>query len=162
VPAWNGNFVAYTAGQQVTYNGSLYRCWQSHTSQPNWDPVSVPALWQFVATCSTSAIAQVVAPRDSTAPVAKAWPNISRNGEPVHLHVRLARPDLAHLTLFTLQGEKVYETSFHGLAGDNSLIWDLKNSTGQNVTSGLYVYVVRTTGPDGNPIVVTGKLTILH
>jgi hypothetical protein len=37
---------AYTAGQQVTYGGHGYRCLQSHTSLPGWEPPNVPALWQ--------------------------------------------------------------------------------------------------------------------
>ncbi|MFD4998617.1 carbohydrate-binding protein [Streptomyces buecherae] len=38
----------YNAGDQVTYNGSTYRCLQPHQAQPGWDPVSAPALWQLV------------------------------------------------------------------------------------------------------------------
>jgi hypothetical protein len=37
---------AYTVGQQVTYGGRTYRCLQSHTSLPGWEPPNVPALWQ--------------------------------------------------------------------------------------------------------------------
>ena len=45
--------VAYTGdntagagnGDVVTYQGSEYRCLQSHTSQPGWEPPNVPALW---------------------------------------------------------------------------------------------------------------------
>ena len=32
-------------GDVVTYNGSEYRCWQSHTSMVGWEPPNVPALW---------------------------------------------------------------------------------------------------------------------
>lgn len=32
-------------GDVVTYSGSEYRCWQSHTSQIGWEPPNVPALW---------------------------------------------------------------------------------------------------------------------
>ncbi|NRQ35235.1 Leupeptin-inactivating enzyme 2 [Nonomuraea sp. NN258] len=38
----------YTAGQTVTYQGVSYRCLQSHTSLPGWEPPNVPALWQRV------------------------------------------------------------------------------------------------------------------
>ncbi|MBB4915357.1 M4 family metallopeptidase [Streptosporangium saharense] len=38
----------YTAGDVVTYNGVSYRCLQSHTSLPGWDPPNVPALWQRI------------------------------------------------------------------------------------------------------------------
>lgn len=32
-------------GDVVTYGGAEYRCLQSHTSLPGWEPPSVPALW---------------------------------------------------------------------------------------------------------------------
>lgn len=37
---------AYSAGAQVTYGGTTYRCLQSHTALPGWEPPSTPALWQ--------------------------------------------------------------------------------------------------------------------
>lgn len=48
-PAWSGAGVAYAVGDQVTYNGQTYQCLQAHTSQPDWTPDAVPALWQLVA-----------------------------------------------------------------------------------------------------------------
>ncbi|WP_026424313.1 lytic polysaccharide monooxygenase [Actinokineospora inagensis] len=36
---------AYTAGTTVTYNGSSYRCLQSHTALAGWEPDTTPALW---------------------------------------------------------------------------------------------------------------------
>ena len=45
--AWAAG-VAYTVGQQVTYQGSTYTCLQAHTSQAGWTPTAVPALWQLV------------------------------------------------------------------------------------------------------------------
>ncbi|MPZ83550.1 MAG: cellulose-binding protein [Actinophytocola sp.] len=37
---------AYAVGAQVTYGGQSYRCLQSHTALPGWEPSSTPALWQ--------------------------------------------------------------------------------------------------------------------
>jgi len=42
--AW-APYTAYTVGQIVTYNGVRYRCRQSHTSMPGWEPPNVLALW---------------------------------------------------------------------------------------------------------------------
>jgi len=47
IPAWAAG-VAYSAGQQVTYNGHTYKCLQAHTSQVGWEPPNVPALWQLI------------------------------------------------------------------------------------------------------------------
>ncbi|WP_338045004.1 carbohydrate-binding protein, partial [Myxococcus vastator] len=37
--------VAYSVGTRVTYQGRLYECRQAHTSQADWTPVAVAALW---------------------------------------------------------------------------------------------------------------------
>lgn len=48
-------FPAWTAGKEfatdirVGYNGKLYRCVQTHTSQIGWEPPVTPALWTEVA-----------------------------------------------------------------------------------------------------------------
>ncbi len=49
---WNGNFVSYTVGTLVLYNGELYKCIQAHTSESNWMPPATPALWQDMGPCS--------------------------------------------------------------------------------------------------------------
>lgn len=45
---WAPN-VTYRVGDQVTYQGSLYTCLQSHTSLPGWEPDQTPALWKWVS-----------------------------------------------------------------------------------------------------------------
>ena len=47
-PAW-AEGVAYAVGQRVQYNGKLFKCVQSHTSQADWTPEATPALWTEVA-----------------------------------------------------------------------------------------------------------------
>src|SRR5262245_965368 len=47
IQPWNGNFVPYALNTLVTYNGNTYKCIQAHTSQPDWMPPAVPALWQL-------------------------------------------------------------------------------------------------------------------
>ncbi|MEV7008774.1 M4 family metallopeptidase [Streptosporangium sp. NPDC051022] len=44
IPAWRP-YTAYAVGDQVTYNGTTYRCVTRHTSLPGWEPPRVPALW---------------------------------------------------------------------------------------------------------------------
>ncbi len=43
-PAWKA-WVSYAAGALVQYQGKVYKCVQGHTSQPDWAPADVPALW---------------------------------------------------------------------------------------------------------------------
>lgn len=47
-PAWEVD-AAYTIGQRIRYEGTLYRCEQAHTSQESWTPDVTPALWTEVA-----------------------------------------------------------------------------------------------------------------
>ena len=47
-PSWAVG-VTYEMGIRVRYEGELYRCEQSHTSQPDWTPDAVKALWTPVA-----------------------------------------------------------------------------------------------------------------
>ena len=37
--------VAYATGAAVTFNGATFQCIQGHTSQADWTPSAVPALW---------------------------------------------------------------------------------------------------------------------
>ena len=47
-PKWAVD-TAYEKGVRVRYDGELYRCEQSHTSQEDWTPDAVKALWTPVA-----------------------------------------------------------------------------------------------------------------
>jgi len=47
-PKWAAD-IAVTAGGRYGYNGKLYRCEQSHTTQTGWEPNITPALWTEVA-----------------------------------------------------------------------------------------------------------------
>src|SRR5262245_31857133 len=53
-PAW-GAGRAYAPGALASAGGKGYRCVQAHTSQPGWEPPSVPALWQPLSCDATSA-----------------------------------------------------------------------------------------------------------
>lgn len=47
-PAWAVG-VAYSVGERVQYDGKLYKVVQAHTSQSDWTPPTVPALFTEVA-----------------------------------------------------------------------------------------------------------------
>ena len=47
-PAYDPNGVAYAKDFKTTYNGDLYKCLQSHTSQEDWNPENAPSLWAKV------------------------------------------------------------------------------------------------------------------
>lgn len=43
-PLWQTD-TTYAIGDRRKYDGLLYRCVQAHTSQADWNPPAVPALW---------------------------------------------------------------------------------------------------------------------
>lgn len=43
-PLWESD-VTYAVGDRRQYDNLLYRCVQAHTSQADWTPPAVPALW---------------------------------------------------------------------------------------------------------------------
>ena len=47
-PAWASG-TSYSADERIEYGGTLYRCVQAHTSQPDWTPPATPALWVAVS-----------------------------------------------------------------------------------------------------------------
>jgi sugar lactone lactonase YvrE len=100
-------------------------------------------------------------PRDGLVSSIIAAPNVSRNGEPIKFLVNLSKPMPIHVTLFDVMGEKVFDASFQGRAGLNSLSWDLQNQWDGSVASGLYLYLLEV--EDGaNQEIKWGKLAVLH
>lgn len=47
-PMWKVD-TAYQTGDRVQYDGKLYKCLQSHTSQADWIPSTAVSLWAEVA-----------------------------------------------------------------------------------------------------------------
>jgi hypothetical protein len=90
-----------------------------------------------------------------------AEPNVSRGGEPIKFLVNLLKPMTIHLTLFDVAVEKVFDASYPGQAGLNSLSWDLKNQWGESAASGLYLYLLEV--EDGiTQETKWGKMAVLH
>lgn len=55
--AWSANNVNYVLGQEVTYNGELYICVQTHTSNSSWIPPATPTLWEDMGACPSMNLA---------------------------------------------------------------------------------------------------------
>jgi hypothetical protein len=48
-PVWRFSFHAYVIDNIVQYDGAVYQCIQAHSSQSDWSPPAVPALWVRLA-----------------------------------------------------------------------------------------------------------------
>ncbi|GII63202.1 hypothetical protein Skr01_32870 [Sphaerisporangium krabiense] len=69
-PDW-APFTAYTVGTVVSYNGVEYRCLQTHTSMPGWEPATTPVLWQPVTVLPVPANVRVTGATSSS--LSLAW-----------------------------------------------------------------------------------------
>ena len=66
-PNWSGESEEYVKDMRVMYEGILYKCLQSHTSQVGWTPISSPSLWAKVLIPDENVIPEWEQP-DSTNP----------------------------------------------------------------------------------------------
>lgn len=68
---FDGGDVAYSVGDIVGFDGVLYRCVQAHTSQADWTPDKVPALWAPVRKVAGAAPDEWVQPAGASDAYAK-------------------------------------------------------------------------------------------
>lgn len=74
-PPWK--LIAYSVGDRVQYNGTLYKCVQPHTAQSDWTPDATPALWVVVTVEEWPEWVQPTGAQDAYAKDAK----VTHNGE---------------------------------------------------------------------------------
>lgn len=77
-PAWVSG-KSYAADDRVKYDGTLYKCLQAHTSQPDWTPTAAPSLWAKVLIPDPGTIPEWEQP-DSTNPY-MAGDKVTHNGK---------------------------------------------------------------------------------
>lgn len=77
-PAWNVP-ADYVVGDRVRYEGLLYKCLQSHTSQSTWAPTDAPSLWAQVLIPDPEVIPEWAQP-ESTNPYMKG-DKVKHNGK---------------------------------------------------------------------------------
>jgi chitodextrinase len=78
-PRWNENEISYAVGDRVFYNGILFKCLQTHTSQATWTPTDTPSLWTKVLIPDPEVIPEWEQP-DSTNPYMKD-DKVTHNGK---------------------------------------------------------------------------------
>ena len=74
-PPWK--LIAYSVGDRVQYNGTLYKCVQAHTAQSDWTPDATPALWVTVTVEEWPEWVQPTGAQDAYAKDSK----VTHNGE---------------------------------------------------------------------------------
>lgn len=137
-PAWNGNFVVYRAGQVVGYNGELYQCLQAHTSEPNWMPPAVPALWKDLGPCGSTPTSVA----SKSTPV--VYPNPATGSTTT---IQLADPNATSVKvqIFTIAFREVQTITTSQVFG-GSLTVSLSDKGGRPLADGLYYFVIQCNG----------------
>lgn len=172
VPEWNGNFVAYAAGSEVVYNAELYQCIQAHTSEPNWMPPVVPALWKDLGPCpGTSGVV--------TLNKVVSYPNPATGGNTTLYYQIVGSPSsgstgttvstiaesgsAVSLKIITVAGRMVWSRNLSGqdaVSGEHQIAWNCKDVMGVNLADGVYYYQV-TLKAGGQSQTKTSPLLIL-
>jgi len=91
----------------------------------------------------------------------KAVPNISTNGTPIHFEMNLGSGAKVELSLFSITGDLVYHSTSNQRAGVSRILWSLGNLSGNQVASGIYLYVLQASN-GAESIKKTGKVVVLH
>lgn len=77
-PEWSSD-KTYAVGDRILYEGTLYKCLQSHTAQADWIPTNASSLWARVLIPDPDVIPEWVQP-DSTNPYSKG-DKVKHNGK---------------------------------------------------------------------------------
>jgi len=139
VPNWNGNFVAYSIGQKVVYNGELYQCIQAHTSESTWEPNVVPALWKALGSCGSTAPAPALAVAQ---PV--VYPNPATSSTTT---IQLPVTNATNVTvqILTVAMRQVQTINVPQVMG-NTLTVQMADKSGVNLANGLYYFIIQADG----------------
>ncbi|HEU5381303.1 MAG TPA: carbohydrate-binding protein [Ktedonobacteraceae bacterium] len=117
--AWSPNGVQYHAGDLVTFQGNTYMCLQPHTSQPGWDPVSAPSLWQLQSgqptPTPTSTATPAPTPTSTATPTPTATP---APGAP-------AKPSISIQKVWDVGGGNFYDVIWSKWTGIDATSWQL-------------------------------------
>lgn len=72
----------------------------------------------------------------------------SRSGDSVEFRAQGIHSHGLSVEIYSLTGQKIFSES----SRSNSLRWNMQNSNGQRVANGVYLYILRSIGPDGKTI----------
>lgn len=138
LPNWNGNFVAYSTGQKVDYNGEIYQCIQAHTSEPNWMPPVVPALWKDLGACGSSPAPALAA----ASPV--VFPNPATSST-VTLQLPVSNATNVTVQVYTVAFREIKTITQAQVIG-NTMTIALMDKAGSQLADGLYYFTIQANG----------------
>ena len=116
----------------MLYASEKYQCWQSHTSEPNWMPPAVPALWKDMGPCPGS--------------VPILYPNPATTSGTVQLQVPLEKTEDVKVEVYTSAFRKIQQADYPNEPVGKGLALDLSDRWGSRLANGLYYVRVEAGG----------------
>jgi len=103
-----------------------------------------------------------VVPNPATTESMTAWTLSPNNDDPTGVKVEFRNLPMSTGTvrIYTLAGDMVEQITFDGRAGVGTVEWDLVSRSGQDITSGVYMYSVET--DDSNFDRFIGKFVVIR
>ncbi|HET9250549.1 MAG TPA: C25 family cysteine peptidase, partial [Candidatus Eisenbacteria bacterium] len=74
-----------------------------------------------------------------------------------YLHARLNQPARLRVKILTVAGRRVREIDLDGKAGENYIPWDGRDSVGEKVAIGVYLFHVTAESPSGGRVTAVGR-----
>jgi hypothetical protein len=139
IPNWNGNFVAYSIGQKVDYNGEIYQCIQAHTSESTWEPPVVLALWKDLGPCGSTPTAVSLLASQSV-----VYPNPVTSST-ANIQLPVTNATNVKVEVFTVAMREVQTTNVPQVIG-NTLTVQMMDKGGMSLANGLYYFVIQADG----------------
>jgi len=121
----------------VDYNGEVYQCIQGHTSEQNWMPPAVPALWKDLGPCGSAPTSALLA-----GPVVFPNPVTSTMAT---LQMPVSNATNVKVQIFTLSFREVQSVSMAQIAGDTMAL-SMMDKSGKLFANGLYYFVIHANG----------------
>ncbi len=73
------------------------------------------------------------------------------------------QPFDAHVRIFTVNGDMVYDTKLHVEELQTATIpWNARTNDGMSLSSGVYLCVISMTGSDGSTAILSGSMTLIR
>jgi flagellar hook assembly protein FlgD len=100
--------------------------------------------------------------KSATLSFVQARPNVSNGTMPIHFHVELNRSARLTLSIFNLNGRLLYRAKATESEGSVDLEWNVRTTSGNTISSGLYVFSLKSedSASDRKTEVKTGKILI--
>ncbi|HON56981.1 MAG TPA: T9SS type A sorting domain-containing protein, partial [bacterium] len=90
------------------------------------------------------------------------YPNPVKPSQGETLKFKAINNSNLNIKIFDISGEKVIEINAPVDAGQDYYTWNLRNSSGKNIASGVYLYIMEARDNSGNSVIKRGKFAVIR